>query len=87
MAIIKSLWLTTVDNPWDPRDEFEQWLSYDIQHGHKTCETLANEANTAAELSNADNRYYVEEAIKKLVSQYPELYKAVEKEEPIRGAL
>ena len=77
----KSLWLTTVDNPWDPRDQFEQWMAHDIEHGHNTCGVLADEAKTAANLSNADNRYYVEEAIKTLVSKYPWLYKAVEKDE------
>ena len=76
----KSLWLTTVDNPWDPCDEFQEWLNFDIAHGYKTCETLDSEAHTAADLSNSDNRYYVEEAIKKLAALHPYKYKIVEKE-------
>ena len=40
-------WLTTVDNPWDPRDEFQNWLNFDIVHGYKTCETLDEEARLA----------------------------------------
>lgn len=71
-------WLTTVDNPWDPRDEFRQWLNHDIMYGHKTCETLDEEARLAGDLSNADNRYYNEDAIDRLVKKYPELYKVVE---------
>lgn len=81
MAKSKSLWLTTVDNPWDPRDEFFQWYSFDAAHGYKTCEKIDNEAHTASDLANADNRYYVEEAIKKIASMYPELYKIIEKED------
>ena len=71
--------LTTVDNPWDPCDQFEQWLNFDISKGYKTCETLDLEARTASELSNSDNKFYVEQAIDILVSLYPWKYKKVVK--------
>ena len=71
-------WLTTIDNPWDPRDEFLKWLNFDIAHGYKTCEILDEEARLAGDLSNADNRYYNEDAIDRLVKEHPELYKVVE---------
>ncbi len=32
--------LTTVDNPFDPFTEFEEWLSFDLHHGYNTLELL-----------------------------------------------
>lgn len=32
--------LTTVDNPYDPFTQFDEWLSYDIQCGYYTCSYL-----------------------------------------------
>lgn len=32
--------LTTVDNPYDPFTQFDEWLSYDIQCGYYTCAYL-----------------------------------------------
>ena len=29
--------LTTTDNPYNPFNEFEQWLSFDTSHGYNTC--------------------------------------------------
>ena len=76
----RSVWLTTIDNPFDPCDEFMAWLQWDIAHGHKTCEMLDIEARTSSELSNSDNKYYVETAIDKLVELYPWKFKKVIKE-------
>ena len=77
---MKTLWLTTVDNPWDPRDEFQNWLQFDIAHGYKTCEKIDDEAHTASDLSNADNGYYVQNAILKIAEEHPYMYKVIEKD-------
>ena len=33
--------LTTVDNPYSPFTQFDDWYSYDVLKGHNTCSLLA----------------------------------------------
>ena len=33
--------LTTVDNPFNPYEQFTQWLLFDIEKGYYTCSKLA----------------------------------------------
>lgn len=37
--------LTTVDNPYNPFLQWDEWLAYDRQMGHYTCEYLARVAD------------------------------------------
>jgi hypothetical protein len=33
--------LTTVDNPYDPFDDFDSWFAFDSSHGYHTSSFLA----------------------------------------------
>ncbi len=55
--------LTTIDNPYDPFTQWDQWLSFDRQQGYYTCEYLARIANTSTEQSELDQNLEIEEAI------------------------
>ena len=33
--------LTTVDNPFDPFTQFDEWLEFDLSKGYNSCELLA----------------------------------------------
>ena len=58
MSKIKAVYLTTIDNPFDPSTEWDEWLRFDEDHGYYTSQYLARLANTSTELSEAD--YLVE---------------------------
>lgn len=63
----KEVRITTVDNPYDPFTEWEDWLMFDIQQGYGTCERLASIAPTSEQLSDQENFEIVEEAIEELM--------------------
>ena len=44
--------LTTIDNPYDPFEDFTEWLLYDNEAGHNCCgivERLAKTSKTFSE--------------------------------------
>lgn len=59
--------LTTIDNPYNPFTEFDEWLSFDIAKGYNTCGYLARIAMSSDELSDADQSLAIEQAIDEIV--------------------
>ena len=61
--------LTTVDNPFNPHTEFEEWNAFDIQNGHHTSAYLARVVRSSPELSEADQRLAIEQAIDEIIEE------------------
>lgn len=59
--------LTTVDNPFNPFTQFDDWLRFDQQAGYFTLEYLARIVRSSDELSEADQNQAVEDAIEEIV--------------------
>lgn len=60
----KEIRITTVDNPYDPFTEWNEWYYYDLMMGYHTCERLATVAYTSENLSDAENMEAMEEAFR-----------------------
>ena len=58
-----AVFLTTIDNPFNPNTQWDDWLRYDEDHGYYTTSYLARIAKTSDELSSADYLDAVEQAI------------------------
>lgn len=61
--------LTTVDNPYDPFTQYEEWYAFDIRAGYHSTELLARIVVTSDELSDADQSVAIELAIDEIVRE------------------
>lgn len=61
--------LTTIDNPFNPFTHFDEWLSFDTAHSYQTPGLLARIAITSDDLSEADQKLAIEQAIDEIVSE------------------
>lgn len=59
--------LTTVDNPYDPFTEYDQWSQFDEEHGYYTPQLLGRIVITSDELSEIDQDLAIESAIDEIV--------------------
>lgn len=59
--------LTTIDNPYNPFTQFDEWFAFDTQKGYHTCSYLARIAKTSDDLSEADNEEAIDEAMNEIV--------------------
>ena len=73
--------LTTIDNPYDPFSQFDDWFAFDEIKGYHSCAYLGRIAKTSEQLSDLDQAEAVEQAIDDIVRLDPfKIYKKVEKE-------
>lgn len=64
--------ITTKDNPFDPFDEFEQWLQFDISHGYHSLNVLADRAIVSnGQLSKESDEEAISEAIDEIILEFP----------------
>jgi hypothetical protein len=61
--------LTTVDNPFDPFEHFDEWLEYDIGMGYNTASFLDRVAKISDDLSEADQAKAIQDAIDEIVEE------------------
>jgi hypothetical protein len=59
--------LTTVDNPWNPFTNYDEWYQYDQAKGYDTTGFLARIANVSLDLSETDMHAALELAIDEIV--------------------
>ena len=70
--------LTTVDNPFNPFDQFDDWMRFDMDKGYNSCSYLARIANTSDALTDEENNAEVERAIDEIISlDFQDLYRKV----------
>lgn len=80
--MIKSM-LTTIDNPFDPFDDFDNWYTYDESRGYHSCSLLANFLSNDLMINVSDKikNYQQEQAIDKIIKTDPlNLYTKVQRD-------
>jgi hypothetical protein len=61
--------LTTVDNPYDPVTQFDDWYAFDTAAGYGTLALLARVVKSSDELSDADQVLAIEQGIDEIVQE------------------
>lgn len=70
--------LTTIDNPFDPFEQFDSWHMYDMDMGYGTCSYLDRIARTSSQLSDEENEKEIERAIDEIIKyDFRNIYKKV----------
>ena len=78
----KRFMLTTIDNPFDPFTQFEQWFLFDVEKGYNSCSYLARIAKTSDQFTEDENDKEIERAIDEIIKyDFMNIYKKVTKEE------
>lgn len=72
--------LTTIDNPYDPFEQFTQWFLFDEEKGYHSTSYLGRIARTSDQLSDRENDEEIERAIDEIIRYNPlGIYKKVRK--------
>lgn len=70
--------LTTIDNPFDPFKQFDEWFMFDEEKGYHSTSYLGRIARTSDQLSDEENRIEVERAIDEIIKyDFRGIYKKV----------
>lgn len=74
----KRVALTTIDNPFNPFEQFTSWFLFDVEKGYNSSDYLARIAKTSDALSDEENTDELERAIDEII-QYDifDIYKKV----------
>ena len=77
---MSKIYLTTVDNPYDPDKEFNKWFLFDVEKGYNSVDYLGRIARTSDQLSDKENEEEIERAIDKIISNdFINIYKKIKK--------
>lgn len=60
-------YITTVDNPWNPFTNWDEWFRYDMGQGYYTCQRLARLAPISDVLPESINNETIHEAMNQLL--------------------
>lgn len=59
--------ITTLDNPFDPFEDFKAWFLFDVEQGYNSCAYLARIARTSDQFSDEENAREIERAIDEIL--------------------
>lgn len=63
--------LTTIDNPFDPFIQFDEWFAFDVMKGYNTCSLLARVVYTSDALGEEDQQIAINNGIEDIIKLNP----------------
>lgn len=74
--------LSTIDNPFNPFEDFSSWFLFDVEKGYNSCSYLARIAKTSNEFTEKEEDEEVERAIDEIIKyDFMNLYIKIKKED------
>ncbi len=72
--------LTTVDNPFDPFEDFTSWFLFDVGKGYNSCSYLARIAKISDDMTEQEVSAEIERAIDEIIKyDFMGIYKKVKR--------
>jgi hypothetical protein len=72
--------LTTIDNPFNPFEQFDEWLQFDIEKQYYSCSRLARIAKLTDDMTEREIAIETERAIDEIIKyDFTNTYKKVTK--------
>lgn len=76
--MLKEIAITTIDNPFDPFDDFTSWFLFDIEKGYYTCNKIARLSKMTEDMTDKEEMEEIERIIDRLIELDPlDIYKKV----------
>ena len=74
--------LSTIDNPFNPFEDFSSWFLFDVEKGYNSCSYLARIAKTSNEFTEKEEDEEIERAIDEIIKyDFMNLYIKIKKED------
>lgn len=61
--------LTTIDNPYNPFEQFTSWYLFDVEHHYNTCSKIARLASISDDMSQDEIDLELERVIDEIINQ------------------
>ena len=75
--------LTTVDNPFDPFEQFNSWFMFDCEKGYNSYGKLMRLAEISEDMSSVEYNNAIENAIDRLIEiDFLDIFKKITNEVP-----
>ena len=69
--MLRKVNITTIDNPFDPFDDFTSWFMFDIEKGYYTSSKLARLVKLTDDMTEKEENEEIERAIDRLIEIDP----------------
>lgn len=66
-----SIAISTIDNPFDPILDFNNWFKFDVEKGYYTCSKLARLTKLNNQMSETEELIEIERAIDRIIELDP----------------
>ena len=69
--MLNEVMLTTIDNPFDPFEQFVSWQVFDIEKGYNTCALIGRLSNLSNDMTQKEEAEEYERVINSIVANDP----------------